>query len=423
MNTVTKPADEFTVAQLKETLQARGLKSSGTKLELITRLMEADPSGEWMTMPNQANSSSDDSDSGGLANEDTNGAGPSAGSADKTTLSQKDIELILKEKEWALREAEWLRRELEMTREIQRLSAAGASTSTATPTNQTMSATPKVHSSILSLLGYFEGKGATFETWKKQAMIVKNAHQLDEAATKILVVSRLQGKALEWFHSRSDYLEMPVDNLIDELENAFYDRPTMIEGRRDFEARLWKKEESFAEYAHEKTILANRISVGEQELIEYLVDGIPDYQLQRNARLQKFETKAALLDRFRSISLRGGVFRGSRPGTSNDDTKWRAGGGNIQRGSEGSQRASEGSQRGNEGSQRGNEGSQRGNEGSQRGNEGSQRGNEGFQRRSEGSQRPGAEQNQRRCFNCGGHNHLSSDCPMKSRGRQVLRVS
>ena len=33
---------------------------------------------------------------------------------------------------------------------------------------------------------------------------------------------------------------------------------------------------------------------------------------------------------------------------------------------------------------------------------------------------PEAEQNQRRCFNCEGRNHLSSDCPMRGRGAKYF---
>lgn len=39
----------FNVAQLKEFLRARGLSTTGAKAELAARLMEADPSGDWMT--------------------------------------------------------------------------------------------------------------------------------------------------------------------------------------------------------------------------------------------------------------------------------------------------------------------------------------------------------------------------------------
>jgi len=40
--------NKLTVAALKELLPARGLSSIGTKTELISRVMEADPSGAWL---------------------------------------------------------------------------------------------------------------------------------------------------------------------------------------------------------------------------------------------------------------------------------------------------------------------------------------------------------------------------------------
>lgn len=39
--------EKFTVAQLKETLKQMGLLNKGNKPELLRRLCEYDPSGEW----------------------------------------------------------------------------------------------------------------------------------------------------------------------------------------------------------------------------------------------------------------------------------------------------------------------------------------------------------------------------------------
>lgn len=40
------------MAQLKEILRVRGLSTTGAKTELIARLTEADPAGEWMNGQN-----------------------------------------------------------------------------------------------------------------------------------------------------------------------------------------------------------------------------------------------------------------------------------------------------------------------------------------------------------------------------------
>ena len=50
--------------------------------------------------------------------------------------------------------------------------------------------------------------------------------------------------------------------------------------------------------------MANRIPVAEEEgLIEYIIEAIPDTYLQNQARLQKFQTKSAVLEAFKEIVL------------------------------------------------------------------------------------------------------------------------
>lgn len=65
------------------------------------------------------------------------------------------------------------------------------------------------------------------------------------------------------------------------MKQTFDLRPRKLHLRREFEARVWKAEESFADYYHEKTILANRVPIVEDELLDYLVEGITDLRLQK----------------------------------------------------------------------------------------------------------------------------------------------
>ena len=59
----------------------------------------------------------------------------------------------------------------------------------------------------------------------------------------------------------------------------------------------------FSEYFHEKRILANQVSLSEKEIIEYIIDGMSDIQLQNQARLQKFESASAILQAFEKITM------------------------------------------------------------------------------------------------------------------------
>ena len=113
---------------------------------------------------------------------------------------------------------------------------------------------------------------------------------------------------------------MPIDDLVKELRDIFGDRVDRIAARREFERQTWKREETFAEYTHRKTILANRIQIGEEELIEYLIDGIPDHSLRNHAKLQKFKSRASLLEPFRGVTLPSTADKGVR---SSMDENWR----------------------------------------------------------------------------------------------------
>ena len=105
------------------------------------------------------------------------------------------------------------------------------------------------------------------------------------------MVSKLKGKALIWFHSRPKFIGMPMDNLLAELEAVFDHRQDSMTLRRKFESRVWKSSESFSDYFHEKLMLANAVPIAEEELLDYLIDGISDMSLRNQARIQQFQQK------------------------------------------------------------------------------------------------------------------------------------
>ncbi|RLU19946.1 hypothetical protein DMN91_008505 [Ooceraea biroi] len=65
---------------------------------------------------------------------------------------------------------------------------------------------------------------------------------------------------------------MSLDDLLQEMENIFDQPLGRLDSRRKFEMRKWNKEESFSEYWHDKIILGNRISIQEDELVDYMVN-------------------------------------------------------------------------------------------------------------------------------------------------------
>ena len=68
--------------------------------------------------------------------------------------------------------------------------------------------------------------------------------------------------------------------------------------------RTWQTNESFNNYYHEKLILGNLVPIEDAaDLLDYLVDGIPDQTLRNQARMQNFNSVKDLLNGIRKISL------------------------------------------------------------------------------------------------------------------------
>lgn len=172
-------------------------------------------------------------------------------------------------------------------------------------TNVAVPVTTKINITMLAdLLSFFDGRTDMYETWEKQVLFLKQTYNLNDDTTKILIGTRLKGKAAEWFHSKPEYITLATDDLLRELKKMFHHRPNRIVMRRRFEERVWRKTETFHDYVHEKTILANHLALEDDEILSYVVDGIPDTQLRDVARLHEFESIPSLLRAFEEISLR-----------------------------------------------------------------------------------------------------------------------
>jgi len=63
-------------------------------------------------------------------------------------------------------------------------------------------------------------------------------------------------------------------------------RRSKLELRRSFEKRLWQSTESFSSYYHAKIILANKASIVQDEVVDYLIDGKLESRMRDQARLQ-----------------------------------------------------------------------------------------------------------------------------------------
>lgn len=75
----------------------------------------------------------------------------------------------------------------------------------------------------------------------------------------------------------------------------FHSRISRMQLRKPFEDRVWSKGESFGDYVHDKTILANRVPVEEEDRMDYFIEGIPDRQLRYQTRNHQFRSFEELL--------------------------------------------------------------------------------------------------------------------------------
>jgi len=82
----------------------------------------------------------------------------------------------------------------------------------------------------------------------------------------------------------------------------FDHRPSRIMLREKFQKHKWEKDESFMHhYLHfmQKIILGNRLPVVEEELIEYIIDGIP--VLRNEARVSSFGIRTSFMALFEQV--------------------------------------------------------------------------------------------------------------------------
>ncbi|XP_076398246.1 FU domain-containing protein T48 isoform X3 [Megachile rotundata] len=153
------------------------------------------------------------------------------------------------------------------------------------------------------LLPEFSGMEQSFQNWKTQLNLLVATYNLDDSSSRILIGSKLKGKALSWFQSRTEHLQVSTEELLSRMETMFDYRESRLEVRRKFELRKWITNESFNEYFHDKLILANRVPVPDEEIVDSAIDGIPDQTLRNQARLCNFTTTPALLKAFSKVRL------------------------------------------------------------------------------------------------------------------------
>lgn len=354
----------YTVAQLKERLRELNFPTTGSKNELLRRLHEADPTGGW------AGEERETSTLNAAAHENRDESSVETGTS---AVHQREDDIYRRERESTERELQLMRREIELLREMQRVSMPNRG---AAERESTSGIVAKASiSAIADLLSHFDGSVGNYENWETQLKLLKKTYRLSDDYVKILIGMRLKGKASEWFQSKAEHVELSLDDLLAELREMYDHRPSKVKLRKKFEERVWRSSETFHQYVHEKIILANQVPIPEDEIVEYLIDGIPEVNFRDQARIGQINTKASLLKAFEKITLKDKL----------------SGVGNAER------RQQSGKER----------------------NRTSDKVKSEKKETSEKKEKTGSG-TERRCFNCGQRDH-ATDCPTKTEGPKCFR--
>lgn len=300
---VEMDVNALTVAQLKDVLRQHQLPTTGRRAELIARMQQADPSGAWITeaVQQQLDEHNPENDN---QEEETVATPPT-----HENLVLREMDLLSRERNLMQREIELLRRENDMLRASPRNSSSTASRATLNIKN------------IGDLLSEYSGSGDDFERWKAQVNLLRDTYELDENAAKILVGSKLRGKAADWYFSLVEHLSMRVDRLLEKMGTMFNQPLSKLERKRQFENRVWEKKESFSDYCHDKVIKGNKVPIPEDEIVEYVIEGIPSRILRNQAKMQSFPTVQELTKAFRTISLED-TFQARRENSGSKNVKY-----------------------------------------------------------------------------------------------------
>lgn len=142
-------------------------------------MQKADPTGEWIQEAITDAEVTDESEEEAATEQE----GTSGQSRQEHDLNRREAELTKKEREIMLKEIEVLRRENESLRQSPTSNISLNSRTTIDIKN------------VGKLLGDYDGSGEDYQLWKAQVNLLRETYELTESAAKLMVGSKLQGRA------------------------------------------------------------------------------------------------------------------------------------------------------------------------------------------------------------------------------------
>ncbi|KAF2888901.1 hypothetical protein ILUMI_17272, partial [Ignelater luminosus] len=91
---------------------------------------------------------------------------------------------------------------------------------------------------IAALLPTFSGDSSEdIEHWMSRIEAVQTAYGVSEEIMQVIMVTKMSGPALEWYHSKIDYITMPFELSKKEIKSMFASRPSRINLLKKMESR------------------------------------------------------------------------------------------------------------------------------------------------------------------------------------------
>lgn len=154
---------------------------------------------------------------------------------------------------------------------------------------------------VSALLPSFTGNEDP-EHWFARIERVRTTYNVDKNSLLMILITKLDGDAKQWYFSRPEYASYDYDMLRNEIMKIFECREDKITLMKKFESRKWRKNEKFSVYFREKVLLGNRVNLDESDMINYIIDGFDNNVLQSQARMTQFTSMNDLLSAMNSLT-------------------------------------------------------------------------------------------------------------------------
>ncbi|XP_043063797.1 E3 ubiquitin-protein ligase BRE1-like [Drosophila ficusphila] len=151
-------------------------------------------------------------------------------------------------------------------------------------------------------LGIYEGQTCA-RKWIAQMKNISSIYGISGNQMRMLFVSKVKGKVNEWLYENPNRALQSMDELCEQMISMFGNTQSKLEERRNFESRTWQSSEKFGKYLDEKLMLAQNVSLDQEELLDRIIEGIPNEGLRNQARIQCFRDISHIRRAFSEVSL------------------------------------------------------------------------------------------------------------------------